>query len=326
MRLEVGVAAGSDALVGSERFSGGHGGSQRSVPRAAWAADGISRYLKQLRSVPLLRAEEERALGFAAARGDAEARRRLIEANLRLVVTIARRHEGHGLPLADLIQEGNLGLIRAVDKYDPSRGHRFSTYAVAWIRQSIDRAHDRTGHVMSLPSAVADSLHAIRRTEMWLMSELGRPATTTELAGEMGLHPDRLSSLRQLMRPPLSLESPSSDDAEPLAETIRNPLAADPFEVTSARLARKELANSLAALAPRERLVLCLRHGLGHEEPHSYHQIGEMLGVSRETIRKTCLAAEERLDRDCGGRRAAERGLAVCGDAGAEALVAGASA
>jgi len=294
MTSEANVGADAPAPVGSQRYSGGRSWP-RSVPRAAQGSDAISHYMEEVRCVPLLGAEEERALGFAAARGDAEARRRLIEGNLRLIVTIARRHLGRGLPLVDLIQEGSLGLIRAVDRYDPSRGYKFSTYAFPWIVKAIDLAHDGTGHVVRLPAKVADSLQAMRRTETWLMSELGRPATNAELADEMGLHPDRLDRLRQLLRPPVSLESPLFDDGEPLAETIADPQAADPFEVISARLATQELADALATLTPRERLVLCLRYGLGEEQPHSYRQIGEMLGVSGEAIRKTCLAICRRL-------------------------------
>lgn len=306
MMPEAGVAFGPQACLDSDRHSDGRG-RRRSVPRATCEADGVSRYVKELRSVALLDAEEERVLGSAAARGDADARRRLIEANLRLVVAIARRHVGYGLSLGDLIQEGNLGLIRAVDRYDPSRGHRFSTYAVPWILKAIDLAKDRAGHAFPLPAAVADSLHAIRRTEIWLSSELGRPATISELASEMGLQPDHVEHLRQLTRPPISLDSAISDDDDTLlAETVPDPNAVDPLEFTCARLATEETAVALATLAPRERLVLFLRHGLGGGQPHSYRQISKIIGVSRETIRQTHRAVQERLRTDAGLRLPAE--------------------
>ena len=272
----------------------GHDGSMSTRSEAA-ESESLSRYLDELAALPLLDEAEERALGYAAARGEADDRRRLIEGNLRLVVSIARRHLGLGLSLADLVQEGNLGLIHAVGKYDSARHCRFSTYAYRWILKAVDRALDRAGHALPLPAAVADSVQAMVRTEAWLTSELGRPATISEVADEMDLSPDRLKYLRQLRRAPLSLELSLSDDGGLLAETIADTEADDPLELTCAHFEEQEFVDLLAGLEPRERTVLWLRYGLGDRDPQSYRQIGEQLGLSRETIRKTDHDTVERL-------------------------------
>ncbi len=246
---------------------------------------GLSAYFEAMRRFPLLDAEGERDLALAAAAGDARARRRLVEANLRLVVAIARRHEGKGLPLADLVQEGNLGLLRAASRFDPGRGCRFSTYAYRWILQAVTRAVARDAPSQPVPAHIGEGLRALGRVEASLTAHLGRMPSPAELAAELDVSVDHLRLLRRLGRPPLSLEGALLDGLA-LVERVADPTPVDPCEVACARSVEEVLAQDLPRLSSRERLILHLRYGLDDESPRTYRDIGERLGLSRETVRQ----------------------------------------
>ena len=244
-------------------------------------------YLREISQIPLLTREEEHALARRVQDGDAEAKKRLIEANLRLVVQIARRYLNRGLPLPDLIEEGNLGLIRAVEKFDPDRQLRFSTYGTWWIRQAIVRALANQARTIRLPVHVELMLGRYRRQEQRLTQELGRPPTTEELAGALGSTVDQVEELQEVAhQQPISLETPVGEDegrlGDLIADTSTDPRAA----LTSLFRDRADLVSVLDDLAPNERAVLRRRFGLEGESPETLEAIGRSLGLTRERVRQ----------------------------------------
>ncbi|PYM15185.1 MAG: hypothetical protein DMD81_15740 [Candidatus Rokuibacteriota bacterium] len=244
-------------------------------------------YLREISQIPLLTREEEHALARRVQDGDAEAKKRLIEANLRLVVQIARRYLNRGLPLPDLIEEGNLGLIRAVEKFDPDRQLRFSTYGTWWIRQAIVRALANQARTIRLPVHVELLLGRYRRQEQRLTQELGRPPTTEELAGALGSTVDQVEELQEVAhQQPISLETPVGEDegrlGDLIADTSTDPRAA----LTSLFRDRADLVSVLDDLAPNERAVLRRRFGLEGESPETLEAIGRSLGLTRERVRQ----------------------------------------
>lgn len=233
-----------------------------------------------------------------------DARAQLINSNLRLVVSIARRYQGHGLSLLDLIQEGTLGLMRAVDKFDPKRGLKFSTYATYWIRQSVGRAIADHGRTVRLPVHLGERLARLSRVRQQLIQQLDREPTPDELAGELGLTTEQVTRAEQAALAPCSLDEAQTDDGNAtLAETIADPLQPTPLETVSHRLLRDDLAAVMAYLTCRERDILRLRYGLDNEQPMTLEQIGRQLGLTRERVRQLEAEALKKLRDPLLGRR-----------------------
>jgi RNA polymerase primary sigma factor len=243
-------------------------------------------YLREIARIPLLSREEETELGRRVRAGDEPAKQRLIEANLRLVVQIARRYRNRGLPLPDLIEEGNLGLMRAVEKFDPERGTRFSTYATWWIRQAVVRALANQARTIRLPVHVELLLARYVREQQRLTQALGRPPSAEELASALGASLDEVDELEQIRQQPLSLESAASSEDRPLADRIPDQ-AADPSSALAEIFReRADLVGVLDDLAANERSVLRWRFGLEGQPPETLEAIGRRLGLSRERVRQ----------------------------------------
>ncbi len=243
-------------------------------------------YLKEIARIPLLSREEEAALARRVRAGDAEAKARFTEANLRLVVQIARRYLNRGLPLPDLIEEGNLGLLRAVEKFDPERGTRFSTYATWWIRQAIARALANQARTIRLPVHVEALLARYKREQQRLTRALERPPTMDELAAALGTSVEQLEELEEIRQPPVSLETPVGEGQGRVSDLVADP-STDPSDA-GASLFRKrtDLVSVLDDLAANERTVLRRRFGLEGDPPEKLEAIGQRLGLTRERIRQ----------------------------------------
>jgi RNA polymerase primary sigma factor len=243
-------------------------------------------YFREIGQIPLLTREQEVELAQRARAGDATAKQRLVEANLRLVVQIARRYRNRGLPLPDLIEEGNLGLLRAVDKFEPERGTRFSTYATWWIRQAVARALANQARTIRLPVHVELLLGRYKREHERLTQALGRAPTVAELAQAMGMTEDQLAELDELRMKPVSLDAPAGRDTRPIGDTIADAAADPTAALTRLFHERADLAAVLDDLAPNERTVLRRRFGLDGDEPETLEAIGQRLDYSRERIRQ----------------------------------------
>ncbi len=232
------------------------------------------------------------------------ARAQLINSNLRLVVSIARRYQGHGLSLLDLIQEGSLGLMRAVDKFDPTRGFKFSTYATYWIRQSVGRAIADHGRTVRLPVHLGERLSRLARVRQLLTQRLDREPTAEEVAAELGLTPDQVIRAEQAALTPASLDEAHTDDGTgTLAEIIADPLQLSPLEEVSHDLLRDDLSEAMSHLTPRERNILQLRYGLSGETALTLEQIGQRLNLTRERVRQLESEALKKLRDPLLGRR-----------------------
>ncbi len=243
-------------------------------------------YLREIGRIPLLSREDELALARRVQAGDADAKQRLIEANLRLVVQVARRYLNRGLPLPDLIEEGNLGLMRAVDKFEPARGLRFSTYATWWIRHAIVRALANQARTIRLPVHIELLLGRYRREQQRLTQQLGRAPTTDEVAHALGTTREQIEELEEIRHRPVSLDAPAGTERSRLMDVIPD-RDADPSEVLGAFFRRRaDMVSVLDDLAPNERTVLRRRFGLEGNEPETLESIGGTLGVSRERVRQ----------------------------------------
>ncbi len=248
--------------------------------------DPVKAYLKEIGQVPLLSAEEEQTLARAARAGDADARRRLSEANLRLVVSVAKRYAGRGLPFLDLIQEGNLGLMKAAEKFEPDRGFKFSTYATWWIRQSITRAIADQGRTIRIPVHLVEHINRVRKTAGELLRKNGREPTAEEIAVRLEMEPDRVRELLQLAQEPVSLETPVGEEEDAhLEDFIQDEEAGIPVDEASRQLLRRELMSVLKSLTPREERVITLRFGLDDGRPRTLEELGKEFNVTRERIR-----------------------------------------
>jgi RNA polymerase primary sigma factor len=248
--------------------------------------DPLKLYVRQIGDGPLLTREEERDLARRKDAGDEAAKRRLIEANLRLVMSITRNYTKTGVPLLDLIQEGNLGLIRAVEKFDYKMGYKLSTYATWWIRQAITRALADQGRTIRLPVHVADQVRRLMRARRQLAQKLNREPTQAELAKESGFPEKRVQELLDLVEDPVSLETPVGDGESLYGDLIEDIHSEHPDELTAKRLRSRELALAIARLNPRMRKVLALRFGLDGETPQTLEEVGQRLGITRERVRQ----------------------------------------
>ena len=254
----------------------------------AGESDAVMTYLREIGRVPMITHEREIELAKRIENGDRDAMKQFILANLRLVVSIAKRYVGRGLKLLDLIQEGNIGLIRAVQRYDWRRGHRFSTHATWWIRQAISRAVADKGRTIRLPVYVNTALNRIRRERQRLLQELGREPSEQELADATGLDPLRMIELQSAPGAPVSLELPVGEDEEQeLGDVLADTESASPEDIATTQTLKDEVQRVLeSVLTPRERLVLQLRFGLGNGQAHPLEQVGRELGITRERVRQ----------------------------------------
>jgi RNA polymerase primary sigma factor len=248
--------------------------------------DPLKLYVRQIGNGPLLTAAEERELARRKDAGDELAKQRLIECNLRLVMSITRNYTKAGVPLLDLIQEGNLGLIRAVEKFDWKLGYKLSTYATWWIRQAVTRALADQGRTIRLPVHVADQARRVLRARRILTQTLNRDPVPAELAAESGLTVERVNELLELVEDPVSLDVPVGDGESLYSDLIEDRDSDSPADLTAKHLRARELTRALTRLDPRARRVLVLRFGLDGEKPRTLEQVGRELKVTRERIRQ----------------------------------------
>ena len=256
------------------------------VETAAQTQDPLKLYVRSIGGGPLLTRSEERELARRKDAGDEAAKRQLIESNLRLVMSITRNYTKAGVPLLDLIQEGNLGLIRAVEKFDYKMGYKLSTYATWWIRQSVTRALADQGRTIRLPVHVAEQVRRLLRSRRQLAQKLNREPTLPELAKEAAIEEKRVRELLELVEDTVSLETPVGDGESMYGDLIEDVNSETPDESTSTRLRAKELAQALSQLNPRMRRVLALRFGLDGETPQTLEEVGAGLGITRERVRQ----------------------------------------
>ena len=250
-------------------------------------SDNIRMYLKEIGKVPLLTAEQEVELAKRIAEGDEEAKQQLINANLRLVVSIAGHYNNRGMMYLDLIQEGNLGLIKAADKFDYTKGFKFSTYATWWIRQSITRALADQARTIRIPVHMVETINRLIRTSRQLMQELGREPTTAEIAEQMNLPESRVQEIIKIAQDPVSLETPIGEEEDShLGDFIRDETAQAPAETAFNTLQREQLMEVLDTLTEREKKVLILRYGLEGDRTYTLEEVGEKFHVTRERIRQ----------------------------------------
>lgn len=258
-----------------------------SVPDGIGIDDPVRMYLKEIGRVPLLTAIEEVDLAKRMEKGDEEAKRRLAEANLRLVVSIAKRYVGRGLLFLDLIQEGNLGLIKAVEKFDFRKGFKFSTYATWWIRQAITRAIADQARTIRIPVHMVETINKLIRVSRQLLQEYGREPSPEEIANEMDIPVERVREIMKIAQEPVSLETPIGEEEDShLGDFIEDQDAPAPAEAASFILLREQLEEVLETLTPREEKVLRLRFGLDDGRSRTLEEVGQEFGVTRERIRQ----------------------------------------
>ena len=248
---------------------------------------GIKIYLREIGQIPLLTPQEEIDLAARIKKGDREARALMIKANLRLVVKIAHDYANLGLPLLDLVSEGNIGLMKAVERFDPAKGGKLSTYAAWWIKQSIKRALDNQSKTIRLPVHLVDKISKMRRVSLQMSEELGREPTDDELAEEIGLSSRKISQIKTVSTRPTSLDAPISDgDSIEFGEIIGDEDAQTPFELLRDKNLRGELRELLQVLDDRERKIIFQRFGLDGGKPKTLEKVGKKFGVTRERIRQ----------------------------------------
>ena len=258
-----------------------------SVPEGVGIDDPVRMYLKEIGRVALLSAEEEVELAQRMEKGDEEAKRRLAEANLRLVVSIAKRYVGRGMLFLDLIQEGNLGLIKAVEKFDFRKGFKFSTYATWWIRQAITRAIADQARTIRIPVHMVETINKLIRVSRQLLQELGRDPVPEEIAEEMEIPVERVREILKIAQEPVSLETPIGEEEDShLGDFIEDEDAPAPAEAASFILLKEQLEEVLETLTPREERVLRLRFGLDDGRARTLEEVGQQFGVTRERIRQ----------------------------------------
>ena len=249
--------------------------------------DPVRMYLKEIGKIRLLSPEEELEVAEQMASGSEAARRRMSEANLRLVVSIAKRYVGRGMPLLDLIQEGNLGLMKAVEKFDYQKGYKFSTYATWWIRQSITRAIADQARTIRIPVHMVETINRVLRTSHAMVQRLGREPTTTEIADELHMELSKVEEILKIAQEPVSLETPIGEEEDShLGDFIQDDEASQPSEEASFTLLREQLEQVLSTLTDREEQVLRMRFGLDDGKAHTLEEVGKEFDVTRERIRQ----------------------------------------
>ncbi len=249
--------------------------------------DPVRMYLKEIGKVPLLTSEKELYLAERMSRGDEKAKRDLVEANLRLVASIAKRYVGKGMFFLDLIQEGNLGLMKAVDKFDHNKGYKFSTYATWWIRQAITRAIADQARTIRIPVHMVETIHKVSRISRQLLQKLGREPTPDEIAREMNMSGDKVREILKIAQDPVSLETPIGEEEDShLGDFIEDVDSPAPAEAASYTLLKEQLAEVLRTLTPREEQVLRLRFGLDDGRTRTLEEVGKVFNITRERIRQ----------------------------------------
>ena len=260
---------------------------EMAVPDGVSIEDPVRMYLKEIGKVPLLTAEEEKDLAMKMEAGDMEAKKRLAEANLRLVVSIAKRYVGRGMLFLDLIQEGNLGLIKAVEKFDYRKGYKFSTYATWWIRQAITRAIADQARTIRIPVHMVETINKLIRVQRQLLQELGREPYPEEIAEKMGLPVERVREIQKISQEPVSLETPIGEEEDShLGDFIQDDNVPVPAEAAAFTLLKEQLVEVLGTLTEREQKVLCLRFGLEDGRARTLEEVGKEFNVTRERIRQ----------------------------------------
>ncbi len=251
--------------------------------------DSVKIYLKEIGKVPLLKPQEEADLAKRIAEGDEDAKEQLINANLRLVISIAKRYAGRGMPFLDLIQEGNTGLIKAVEKFDYTKGFKFSTYATWWIRQAITRAIADQARTIRIPVHMVETINKITRAQRQLVQELGREPSAEEISERLGglLSPDRIREIQRINQEPVSMETPiGEEDDSHLGDFIEDKESVNPSDYATRSLLKERLYEVMKDLTPREEQVLRLRYGLDDNHPKTLEEVGKVFNVTRERIRQ----------------------------------------
>ena len=249
--------------------------------------DPVRMYLKEIGSIPLLDSEEETYYAKKMAEGDENAKNKLVESNLRLVVSIAKRYVGKGIYFLDLIQEGNLGLMKAVEKFDYTMGYKFSTYATWWIRQAISRAIADQSRTIRIPVHMVETIHKVSRSQLQLLQKLGREATSSEIAADIGMSEEKVREIIKISQDPVSLETPIGEaDESHLGDFIPDDNTPTPAEAASYQLLREQLNEVLHTLTPREEMVLKMRFGLEDGRTRTLEEVGKEFNITRERIRQ----------------------------------------
>ena len=249
--------------------------------------DPVKAYLKEIGKIPLLTAEEEIDLAMRMAENDERAKKRLVEANLRLVVSIAKRYGGRGMQFLDLIQEGNMGLIKAVDKFDYTKGFKFSTYATWWIRQSITRSIADQARTIRIPVHMVETINKVKKTSNQLLHLNGREPTPEEIAKELGMTSEKVRDILRVAQEPVSLETPIGEEEDShLGDFIPDEDALAPADAVSQMMLKEDIEKALKTLTPREAKVISLRFGLDDGHPKTLEEVGAMFDVTRERIRQ----------------------------------------
>ena len=249
--------------------------------------DPVRMYLKEIGKIKLLSPDEELEVARCMAEGDADARKKMTESNLRLVVSIAKRYVGRGMQLLDLVQEGNLGLLKAVEKFDYTKGYKFSTYATWWIRQAITRAIADQARTIRIPVHMVETINRVIRTAHSMVQELGREPSAEEIAAEMKLDVSKVEEILKIAQEPVSLETPIGEEEDShLGDFIQDEVVSQPAEAASFTLLREQLEEVLTTLTPREEQVLRMRFGLSDGKSHTLEEVGKEFDVTRERIRQ----------------------------------------
>ena len=273
------------------------------VPDSVDMTEPLKIYLKEIGRIPLLTAEEELELGRQIAEGDTEARRKMEEANLRLVVAVAKHYAGKGMQFMDLIQEGNIGLMCAVEKLDYTKGSKFSTYAVWWIKEAILRALDSQSREIRVPVRVAQNMNKISKTERKMEQTLGREVAAEEIAKELHMTTEEVERMQSYIKNPVSLETPVGDEENSnLEDFIEDTQEPTPEEAVAALVQKEEVQEMLSTLTEKEQKILRLRYGLEDGNVHTLEETGQILGVTRERIRQLESRALEKLRKSAGPR------------------------